>query len=151
MFKRKIIYISYLLFAITFTGCTYKDQRHGVNIEAKMLKEAKLLLKEEKLNSNNLKLILGPESSSYQLNNKTHLLYMSFTRVTPPIRKDFIIDFVTYEFISDNNEIIALNEYNSLNEISINQNQTEIEAKQFSIIKQILGNIGKISGTSHGE
>jgi hypothetical protein len=151
MFKRKIIYISYLLFAITFTGCTYKDQRHGVNIEAKMLKEAKLLLKEEKLNSNNLKLILGPESSSYQLNNKAHLLYMSFTRVTPPIRKDFIIDFVTYEFISDNNEIIALNEYNSLNEISINQNQTGIEAKQFSIIKQILGNIGKISGTSHGE
>jgi hypothetical protein len=151
MFKGKIIYISYLLFAITFTGCTYKDQKHGVNIEAKMLKEAKLLLKDEKLNANNLKSILGPESSSYQLNNKTYLLYMSFTRVTPPMRKDFIKDFTTYEFISDNNEIIALNEYTSLNEISINPNITEIETKKFSIIKQILGNIGKIAGTSHGE
>jgi hypothetical protein len=151
MFKGKNIYISYLLFAITFTGCTYKDQKHGVNIETKMLKEAKLLLKDKKLNANNLKLMLGPESSSYQYNNKTHLLYMSFIRVTPPMRKDFIKDFSTYEFIIDNNEIIALNEYHSVNEISINPNITEIETKKFSIIKQILGNIGKIAGTSHGE
>jgi hypothetical protein len=151
MFKKNTLYTSYLLFAITFTSCTYKDQKHGVNIEKEMLNETKLLLNQQKLNTENLRQILGPESSIYQIENRTHLLYITFTRVTPPIRKDFVKNFTTYEFISDNNEIIALNEYNSLNEIKINKNQTEIESKKFSIFKQIIGNIGKIAGTSYGE
>ncbi len=131
MFKPNIIYISFLLFAINFTGCTYKDQKHGVNIEQKLLEEAKSLLDNNNLNSDKLKLILGPESSSYQLNNRTHLLYMNYIRVTPPIRKDFVKNFTTYEFISDNsNNIVALNEYDSLNEININPNKTEIETKK---------------------
>ncbi|MBT4989603.1 MAG: hypothetical protein HOM96_03605 [Rickettsiales bacterium] len=151
MFKAKIIYISYLLFAMNFTSCTYKDQNHGVNIESNMISQVKENLANDDLTILKLTNILGPNSTVYLVDNNIHILYINLTRVTPPIQKDYISNSIIYEFIASGNKVFKLNEYDSLNEITLNENQTYYEDRNFSILKQIFGNLGQIAGTNHGE
>ena len=149
MFKAGIIYISYLLFAMNFTSCTYKSQNHGVNIEDNMIAQVKEKLANDNLLTSDLTNILGPYSTIYRIDDDISILYISMVRTTPPIKKDYASDLLIYEFIAQDNKIIKLNEYDQLNEISLNKGKTIHEEKRFSVIKQIFGNIGRIAGTSY--
>ncbi|MBL6784854.1 MAG: hypothetical protein ISQ32_00955 [Rickettsiales bacterium] len=151
MFKAKIIYIILILFAINFTGCTNKSQKHGVRLETKLINQVKEDFANDNLTIESLTQTLGPYSTIYQVGNNIHIIYMQINRAIPPIQKDFIKSSEIYEFISNDQQIIAINFYDQLNEIALNKNQTIHEDKNFSIFKQIFSNVGKIAGTSHGE
>ena len=54
-----------------------------------------------------------------------------------------------YEFIVNNNKVVKLNQYdvNNLNQIARNQDTSQNLSKKDNIFIQILGNIGRISGS----
>ena len=144
----KILYIKILLIAILLSNCSNKLYDHGIYIEKNTIKDLKKEI-EFGLSYNELIRKVGTNHLSYRIDKKDHLLYIYLQKIIPPIKKDFVIDMMIYEFIVNNNKVVKLNQYdvNNLNQIARNQDTSQNLSKKDNIFIQILGNIGRISGS----